>query len=53
MRDYRAVVTMTKNLLAEPIAGENGHADQEKGLAAKIDPDGRVRCSFSQLAETE
>jgi uracil-DNA glycosylase family 4 len=52
LKDYKTVSTMTKNLLTEPIEDEDGVLTQEKGVAAYIDPDGRVRTHISQLAET-
>ncbi|MDR1534900.1 MAG: hypothetical protein LBU64_07370, partial [Planctomycetota bacterium] len=52
LRDYRTVNTMARNLLTEPVPDESGTPTHEKGLAAHIDPDGRVRTTISQLAET-
>jgi uracil-DNA glycosylase family 4 len=49
MRDYRAVATMTKSVLARPDSGKRALS---KGVMAHIDPDGRVRTTFSQMAET-
>ena len=52
LKSYRTVNTMTKTLLAESIVDENGNDTYEKGIAAHINSDGRVRTTISQLAET-